>query len=95
MFYIRYYNATAQIVLTPLIGMYPNQSVCPNLEGRNITAEFPARLAITEKGSYNEGQNLVNTLLTLWSSGYNFSSNGQVSLMQRIIQHGVSSLHRE
>jgi hypothetical protein len=74
LFCIRYYNATVQIELTPLIGMYPNVSVCSNLQGRNITAEFPAILAVTERGSYNEGQNPVNTFLGLWASGYNFSS---------------------
>lgn len=54
--------------------MYPNVSVCSNLQGRNITAEFPAILSVTERGSYNEGQNPVNTFLSLWPSGYNFSS---------------------
>lgn len=73
----RYYNATTQIEITPLLGATANQSACANVQNKKFTSEFTSFLAITERGPYNIGSNPVNTLLTLWQPDANLSSLSQ------------------
>lgn len=71
-----YYNATTKIELIPLLGQTVNQSIkpiCPNVGTKPIIAEYESFLAVTARGSYNIGNNPVNTLLTLWKPGTNYS----------------------
>lgn len=73
----RYFNATAQIELIPVVGWKTlNDSLCPSLRGKTFTASFPSVLAITERGPYNVGTNPVNMYLTFWDPGFNFSTLG-------------------
>ncbi|KAJ5667732.1 uncharacterized protein N7477_006302 [Penicillium maclennaniae] len=47
---------------------------CPRLRGLTVIIDYETRLAITEAGEYNLGNNPINTYLTTWDPNFNFSS---------------------
>jgi hypothetical protein len=58
----------------PLHDIWTNEAPCKSVNGKNLTSEFESVFAATQRGPYNGGHNPINTLLTLWKPGVNFSS---------------------
>ncbi|KAF5534283.1 hypothetical protein FNAPI_12434 [Fusarium napiforme] len=83
-----YYNATAEVELTPIFGDVWNETLfganytdnlCPELKNSTQVTKYDAILSILEKGKWNAGSNSLIFWLTLIpksSSGFNISSLG-------------------
>ncbi|RBR12103.1 hypothetical protein FVER53590_29036 [Fusarium verticillioides] len=83
-----YYNATAEVELTPIFGDVWNETIfgpnytdnlCPELKNSTQTIKYDAILSILEKGKWNAGSNSVIFWLTLIPeslAGFNVSSLG-------------------
>ncbi|PWY92999.1 hypothetical protein BO94DRAFT_460703 [Aspergillus sclerotioniger CBS 115572] len=70
-----YYNGTAHVEAWPDAGLAANySSLCPPLANTTMTRQYDTVLALTEPSNYNYGFDPVNAFLTMWPSGFNFSS---------------------
>ena len=76
----RYYNGTTTLEFIPFGGLSSDDTddevwqSCPKLRGTTVSINYETRLAVTESGKYNLGNNPINTYLTTWDPNFNFSS---------------------